>query len=198
MFKSEEQVNKRLNSDRNLANRFGKVTDPGPTGPAQPPQNLPTNSEPEKQSKPENVTTTTLQQPGNKLGKKKLGLHQKNEIAIRSRLGETQPSLAQEFGVSQATIGAIERGRTKVNEEIVERQIDDAADLAMSKLLTSLGYIDNAKLSVLDPVKLSVVARNMSGIVNSIRQKDDNGPQVVVQIYAPELKKESSYKSLDV
>lgn len=192
MFKSEEQVNNRLNSDRNLANRFGKVSDPDPVQTSTIPP-----IEPEIK-KPDNVEMKTLQQPGNKLGKKKLGLHQRNEIAIRSRLGETQPSLAQEFGVSQATIGAIERGRTKVNEEIVEKQIDDAADLAMSKLLTSLGYIDNAKLSVLDPVKLSVVARNMSGIVNSIRQKDDNGPQVIVQIYAPELKKESSYKSLDV
>lgn len=202
MFKSEEQVNNRLNSDRNLANRFGsREVVPSPAqGPAQ--TNLDPlpqiNPEPEKQTRPDNVETKILQQPGNRLGKRKLGIHQRNEIAVRARLGESQPVLAEEFGVTQATISAIERGKTKVNEDIVEKQVDDVADLAMAKLLKSLGYIDNAKLSILDPVKLSVVARNMSGIIGNIRQKDDNGPQVMVQIYAPELKKESSYKSLDV
>lgn len=201
MFKTEEQINSRLSSEKNLANRFGgstivRVPDPAPA------QTTPTipilTPEPEIIAKPDNVTVTELKQPGNKLGKRKLGLHQRNEIAIRSRLGEGQSSLAQEFNVSQATIGSIERGRTKVDEETVNERLDDVQDLAMSKLLTSLGYISNDKMQALDPVKLSVVASNMSRIIGNIRHNDDNGPKVVVQIYAPELKKESSYKTLDV
>ncbi len=197
MFKSEDQSNSRLNSDRNLANRFGR-NDPGATAPAQsnPIQTI-IIPEPEP-TKPSNVEIKTLQQPGNKLGKKKLSLAQRNEVAVRARLGETQRVLAKEFNVSQNTISAIEKGQTKIDERSVNERLDDVQDVAMSKLLTSLGYITGDKMEQLSAVNLSVVANNMSRIIGNIRRQDDNGPKVVVQIYAPELKKESSYKALDV
>ena len=193
MFKSEEQANTRLNSDRNLANRFSKVPDPvSDIIPRQPEQTEVVTP------KPENVTVTELKQPGNREGKKKLAFHQRNEIAIRSRLGESQVALAKEFGVSQNTVSAIERGKTKVDERAINERLDDVQDVAMSKLLTSLGYITTDKMEKLDAVKLSVVASNMSRVIGSIRRNEDDGPKVVVQIYAPELKAKSSFKSIDV
>ena len=214
MFKTEEQVNTRLNSEKNLANRFGKV--PAPTGAAQPhdsgatapaqvveivsvPEPLPVLiPPPTSTTKPPNVETKILQQPGNKKGNKKLAFHQRNEIAVRSRLGESQTALADEFGVSQNTISAIERGKTKVDERMINERLDDVQDIAMSKLLASLGYMTSEKLEKLDPVKLSMVASNMGRVISGIRRNDDDGPKVIVQIYAPELKKESSFKSIDV
>jgi len=201
MFKTEDQINSRLSSEKNLANRFGTrpiTSDLGPQGPAQP---IPPQIQPDpeqKQSKPDNVTVTELKQPGNKLGKKKLTLAQRNEIAVRSRLGETQVDLAKEFRVSQNTVSNIERGRTEVDERSVNQRLDDVQDVAMSKLLTAMGYITPDKLQAQSPVNLSTVANNMSRIISNIRRKDDDGPKVIVQIYAPELKKESSYKTLDV
>lgn len=194
MFKSEEQINERLNSKRNLVNRFGNgnvESSPDPT-PHENPYEKPYENPPE-------VIITPLHQPGNKLGARKLLEDERDEIATRARLGEGQKALAAEFGVSQNAVSNIERGLTKVNEQTINARIDQVQDVAMEKLLTSLGFITEAKTSVLDPVKLSVVASNMSKIVQNIQRKDENsGPKVIVQIYAPERKKESSYQTLDV
>ncbi len=223
MFKTEEQINSRLSSEKNLANRFVKSTDQfdparvtvpdvnDPLAPAQSDseqssraQSIPVQEiselipELEKTTKPQNVTITELKQPGNKLGKKKLTLAQRNEIAVRTRLGETQIALSKEFNVSQNTVSNIERGRTIVDERTVNERLDDVQDVAMSKLLSSLGYITVDKMEACSAVQASVVALNMGKIIGNIRRQDDNGPKVVVQIYAPELKKESSYKAIDV
>lgn len=186
MFKTEDQIKSRLSSERNLVNRFGNGNSSLPTGSA---PTIPT---------PSNVTIIPLQQPGNIEGKKKLSIEQKNEIAFRSRSGEGQKILGKEFGVSQSAIGEIEQGRTRVDEVSINKRLDEVQDVAMTKLLESLGYITSDKMEKLGPEKLSTIASNMSKIVGNIKQKDDNGPRVVVQIYAPELKNENSYKSLDV
>jgi ribosome-binding protein aMBF1 (putative translation factor) len=190
MFKTEEQINSRLGSERNLANRFGKASsDPNPGAPA------PAPVDPQVKT---DITIIPLKQPGNKEGKAKLSSDQKNEIAFRARAGEKQHILGKEFGVSQSAIGEIEQGRTKVDEDLVNSKLDKVQDVALSKLMESLGYITSAKMEKLGAEKLSSVASNMSKIIGNIKQKDSNAPTVTVQIYAPELKNVSSYKTLDV
>lgn len=195
MFKTEEQINSRLSSEKNLVNRFSK-SGPAPSGAA---RTVPLNKSdgtPNVNRHP--VTIIPLEQPGNKLGKQKLSASAKNEIAFRARSGEGQTRLAKEFGVSQSAIGEIEQGRTRVDEVSVNKRLDEVQDVAMNKLLASLGYIDESKLEKLKATELSLVASNMSKIVGNIRQKDSNAPLVTVQIYAPELKNESSYKTIEV
>ena len=170
MFKTEEQINSRLTSENNLVNKFGKKNE---------------------------VQIIPLKQPGN-IEKPKLEPEQKDEIAFRARAGEKQEDLAKEFGVSQSAIGEIEQGRTKVNERLVQDRLDEVQDVALQKLLGSLGFITEDKLQKAKAGELSVIASNMSKVVGNIRQKETTGPQVIVQVYAPELKSESSYKVLDV
>lgn len=186
MFKTEDQIKSRLSSERNLVNRFS-TPNPGASAPIIPSEIIPTN-----------VTIIPLQQPGNIEGKKKLSSEQKDEIALRARSGEKQHVLGKEFGVSQSAIGEIEQGRTRVDEVSINKRLDEVQDVALNRLLESLGYITPDKMEKLKATELSLVASNMSKIVGNIKQKDDNGPRVTVQIYAPELKNESSYKSLDV
>lgn len=173
MFKTEEQINERLNSERNLVNRFGKT-------------------------EPVVLDIIPLGQPGNK-EKPKLDQETKNEIAFRARAGETQVSLAEEFNVSQSAIGEIEQGRTKVNEAEVNRRLDAVQDVAMNKLLESLGYMTTDKLDKCKATDLSSIAANMSKVVSNVRNKtDQNGPIVQVQIFAPELRNEKTYKTIEV
>lgn len=170
MFKTEEQVNERLSSKRNLVNRFG----------------IP------------NVSIIPLERPGNK-EKPKLEQDQKDEIAFRSRSGEKQKDLAKEFGVSQSAIGEIEQGRTKVNEAKVEARLNEVRDVAMTKLLESLGYISSEKLDKCKATDLSSIAANMSKVVSNVTTKsNETGPIVNVNVFAPELRNEKTFKVIEV
>jgi transcriptional regulator with XRE-family HTH domain len=187
MFKTEEQINSRLNSERNLVNRFGT---PNVVGDYEwkNDQSAPLN----------NVTIIPLQQPGNK-EKPKLDSEEKNEIAFRARAGETQVSLAAEFGVSQSAIGEIEQGRTKVDEIVVQSRLDQVQDVAMTKLLESLGYITSDKMDKCKATDLSSIAANMSKVVSNVRGKsNETGPIVNVNVYAPELRNERTFKTIEV
>ena len=177
MFKTEEQIEARLKSSRNLVNRFGR-----------------SSSLPEVES----VAIIPLGNPGNK-EKPKLDPEQKDEIAFRARAGETQVSLAAEFGVSQSAIGEIEQGRTKVNEAEVSKRLDQVQDVAMNKLLESLGYMTTEKLDKCKAIDLSSIAANMSKVVSNVRTKtDQTGPVVNVNVYAPELRNERTFKTIEV
>ncbi len=176
MFKTEEQINARLNSSRNLVNRFVKNEEKGPI-----------------------VETIILERPGNK-EKPKLDPEQKNEIALRSRSGETQISLAKEFGVSQSAIGEIEQGRTKVDENLVDKRLNNIEDAALNKLMETLGYLTPDKLDKAKAGEISSVASNMSKVVANIRGKDknDTGVNVNVQVFAPEIRPERLFRTIEV
>lgn len=177
MFKTEEQIEARLKSSRNLVNRFGR-----------------SSSVPEVES----VTVIPLGNPGN-VQKPKLDQETKDEIAFRARAGERQTSLASEFGVSQSAIGEIEQGRTKVNEVAVQSRLDQVQDVAMTKLLESLGYMTTDKLDKAKATDLSSIAANMSKVVSNVRVKNDqSGPVVNVNVYAPELRNERTFKTIEV
>lgn len=188
MFKTEDQINERLNSKNNLVNRFGNNSAKDNSAPKVPHEVIQENPQ---------VTVIPLEQPGNK-AKPKLDAVQKNEIAVRSRLGEGQAKLAQEFGISQSAIGEIEQGRTKVNEDLVQAKINEVGDVAMTKLLCALDFITPEKLEKSKATDLSMIASNMSKVVNNVRGKDSDAPKVIVQIYAPELKSESSFRTISV
>lgn len=178
MFKTEEQMKSRLSSERNLVNRFGKVS----------------SSLPEV----EKVVIIPLGNPGN-ISKSKLDEESKTEIAIRSRAGENQTSLAREFNVSQSAIGEIEQGRTKVDEVAIQSRLDSIQDVAMVKLLESIGYITSDKMDKCKATDLSSIAANMSKVVSNVRGKSDQSGHIVqVQIFAPELRNEKSYKTIEV
>lgn len=175
MFKTEEQIQSRLNSKRNLVNRFVNKVD---------------------ETK---VTTTILERPGN-IEKPKLTPDEKNEIALRSRLGENQKVLGKEFGVSQSAIGEIEQGNTKVDENLVQSKLDQIQDVAMTKLLESLGMITNEKLDKAKATDLSSIAANMSKVVSNVRgdKKVGDGVQVNVQVFAPEIRPERVFRTIEV
>ena len=72
-------------------------------------------------------------------------------------------------------------------------------DVAMNKLLESLGYMTTEKLDKCKATDLSSIAANMSKVVSNVRTKtDQTGPVVNVNVYAPELRNERTFKTIEV
>ena len=174
MILTEEQAKARLESGRNLLNRFGKE-EPRPV-----------------------VDVIEIRRPhgigGNTTEKNPDGV----EIASRARLGEKNRVLAAEFGVAQQTITKYRNGEIGVNEAAVTDRMNEVQDVAMCRLLSSLGFLDDNKLSKLGAKELSAVAANMAKVVGNTREQKGNDNRVTVQLFAPELRKETSYKVLEV
>jgi predicted transcriptional regulator len=173
MLLTEEQANERLNSEKNLANRFSR-SDEG------------------------RIEERVINRPGKEQGLGNLSPEAKNEIAIRSRLGESQVALANEFGVTQPTVSYIERGKTKTDEEKVESAINQVRDKALERLMHSLGLITDDKLSGCSAKDLSTIASNMSRVVEKTIPRAEVDNKINLVIYAPELRQEKSFKTIEI
>jgi hypothetical protein len=167
---TQEQAIKRLENPKNLANRFGNK-----------------------------ITHVPIQRPGRAEGSFGLTTEQRSEIAIRSRLGETQTSLAEEFKTTQQNVSQIERGvGGQISEARVQDALDAARDKALQKLMLSLGLITEDKLQDLNATALSTVARNMATVVERSMPKEDRNSRINLVLYAPELRKESGFKIVEI
>jgi len=119
--------------------------------------------------------------------------------------GASANEIGREFGVVHQTVSNYKTGHigglpanSERSAKVAER-IESIKDTALSKLMQSLGLIDEGKMSDLDAVKLSQISTNMSRVVNNmILSPAATGAQVNITIYAPEAKKEASYKTIDV
>lgn len=168
---TSEQAEKRLNSEDNLA-RFAV---------------------PEKE-----VKEIVIHNAGN-THKPKLPPAIRTEIAVRSRMGESQKSLAREFGVSQPAISAIERGRTNSDEDKVDETLNKVRDIALNKLMSSLGLISDEKLAQCSPTQLAGIANQISNVVERSLPKSAAGRgDVNLIIYTPEIRDEHKYKVVEI
>ena len=173
MFLTKEQAEKRLSSENNLANRFN--------------------------SSQVEITEKVIQLPGKKPGSINLEKEVRNEIAIRARLGETQVSLAKEFKVITPTVSSIERGKVKgIDEDKVEKAINEVRDRALDRLMHSLGLITDDKLSGCSAKDLSVIASNMGRVVEKVTPKTEGPDNINFIIYSPELKKEQAFDVVEI
>src|SRR5438477_5873612 len=144
MILTEEQANARLDSRRNLVNRFRQERE---------------------------ATANVVVIPSNRsnhIGKTELHLPEetKVEISSRARLGETSRALGTEFGVGKTTVEYLalggSNGRGFVDEEKVSQRMDEIQDVAMCKLLKSLGFLSDEKLLKASAKDLSAISANMA------------------------------------
>jgi hypothetical protein len=173
MLLTEEQANERLNSEKNLANRFSR-SDEG------------------------RIEERVIEGPGKEKGSTNLTREERNEIAVRSRLGESQVALAREFNTTQPNVSYIERGKTKTDEEKVESAINQVRDKALERLMHSLGLITDDKLSGCSAKDLSTIASNMSRVVEKTIPRAEVDNKINLVIYAPELRQEKSFKTIEI
>lgn len=179
MILTEEQAKARVESGNNLLNRFGRKE----------PNNV--------------VVITPTYKPAPGGHQRPLNEEQKVEVAARARLGEDQRVLAEEFGVSVSTARYLEhgdgyRGKPGPDERKVEARMDEIQDKALCKLMMSIGLLDEARLGKLGAKDLSTVAANMAKVAGNVRPSVNDGNAVHLHLYAPELRKEQNYKTIEV
>ena len=171
MYITEEQLRAREASDKNLNRVMERV----------------------------GIIEITKQRPGRNEGVKNLDEEERNQIAIRSRTGETQTSLAHEFNVTTDTVCKIENGKVKgIDEERVAREVNDIRDKALQKLMASLNLLSEEKLSKCNARDISTVSANMSRVVEKMMPKENQIQNTQVIIYAPELRQEKYFDVVEV
>jgi hypothetical protein len=134
----------------------------------------------------------------------RLTVEKRTEIAIAAKttgIGaprETQSEIAQRFGISRQGVAEINAGHGKINNSSFDEALERARDTALEKLMLSLGLIDEERMSKLGPRDLSLIASNMAKVVErTIPDKVREG-NINLTIYAPELRKESSFDVVEI
>lgn len=170
MLLTPDQARARLESEDNLATRFGQKSI---------------------------VEPKVIKSAGkNRIN---LDVETRTEIAVRARLGEDQHVIAKDFGVTPGEVSHINTGRIKgVDEKQIDERIGKVHDVALDRLMTTLGFMDNDKLSGCDAKTLSGIAANMGRVIEKTSQKADAAQITNVLIYAPEIKQEKSFKTIEV
>lgn len=120
----------------------------------------------------------------------------REEIAVEAMMGiSTQDEIAEEYGVSK---GVVVDAKKKYATSIAGKEVIDAAsDRAFDRLMASMGFMTDDKLSGLSAKDLSSVAANMARVVEKTRPKDQD-EKVQLIVYVPEIKTEDQYTVIDI
>lgn len=191
MILTEEQAKARIESSENLINRLNKEEEP-------------TYSGIEKVEEPKEKIVTLNPRAAHAGYYKHLASEDRIEVAARARIGEPQKKLMAEFGVSQHTVSVLAKGqdyfgRGRVDEAKVQDRMNEIQDVALCKLMKTLGYLGDEKLSELGAKDLAAVAQSMAKVAGTLRPQERAGDAVAqVIIYAPETRPESKYQVVSV
>ena len=175
MFIDPDKAQERLDSEDNLANRFGKKEEV-------------------------KILEIPLRQPGK--DRPNLSIEERTEIATRAMLGENQTKLAQEFGTTQENVSQIKNRKghshSGIDEDQVEKSLGNVRDKALDRLMSSLGLLTDDKLSGCSAKDLSVIAANMGRVVDKTLPKSESSDRVNFIVFAPELKQEKSFNVIEI
>lgn len=201
MLLTNKQANERLNSEKNLALRFKKDNNSSFQNEVKPSSIISEVKPLISEVKPSpiiSIDERTILSPG----KNRINLteSERTEIAIRARSGsESQTQIARAMDVNVLTVGNIHHGKVKgIDEEKVEKVINQVKDRALDRLMQSLGLLTDDKLSGCSAKDLSVIASNMGRVVEKIQTKVETPDNINFIIYAPELKQEKSFDVVEI
>lgn len=152
-------------------------------------------------SVPSKVTVIPIKHTGRTAGKSPLPTFIRTQLAISAHLGANQTELGKLAGVTQEEVSQIKTSKIKgVDEEAVERALGTVRDKALDRLAASMGLMTDEKLDKCKAGELSTIAANMSKVVEKTLPRQESGPGTGAQviIYAPQIKTENSYKTVEV
>ena len=201
MFLTNEQANERLNSSNNLANRFGRnIPAPSPVQKAEEIEDDKFEEPLEGEStEAAGIKLVTLHRPGRKQNSDTLSTEQITEIALRARSGEDQKDVAKDFGVTRQNVSYIEKGASKsVDNDLIDSQLTKISNAAIERLAATFGLLTDEKIAKASAKDISTIARNLSGVVQTIRNPQQTQTPVNVNIYTPELRSERSFRTVEI
>lgn len=114
--------------------------------------------------------------------------------------GEKRKEIAKVFDISTASVGNAFNGKGNLTEgsknRIAERRAS-AHDQALEKLIDTLGLINQEKLEECNAVSLSMVASNMTKVIEKLEGRNSNSNNVLI-VYAPRQKEEREFKTISL
>lgn len=105
------------------------------------------------------------------------------------------PQVARELGLTKNQV--ISAKHSSVIAPAVKAGVDRVRELALDKLMLSLGLMTEEKLDNASLKDLSIVAANMSRVVEKTSPKESS-ENIKLVIYAPTLRSEKSYGEIEV
>ena len=174
---TEDQILERIKSEDNIANRF--------------------NNKP----KLDYVHVEEKRSVGMPKGQKIVPPSLKNAIALLSRTKiDSQHNIGASFGISQPAVSNISTGKTHHDIKKVEAQLTQVRDVAMEKLMVTLGLMTDDKLEGVKAIDLSKIASNVSLVVSRTLPKEEapTNQNIQLLVYSPVVKDESSFEVIEV
>lgn len=194
MILEKDAADDRLSNPNNLANRFGKSRSSVVGDFPDRPHTEGTHEVTDEGT----IDIIQRERTGPKLGSTNTPIEVRNTMFILDRMGQSQKSIGEAFGVTQAEVSNIRVGKVKTDSSKTDDQINQIKDLAMTKLMNSLGLLTDEKIAKCKAVEISTVAANMSKIIEKTSPRSTEGTSVNLTIYSPAMRDEKGYPTIDV
>jgi hypothetical protein len=115
----------------------------------------------------------------------------------------TNKEMARSFGISAQTVSNVRSGVGIANKDIqkkIDENLGQIRDVAIDRLMQSLGLMDDEKLANTKARDLSSIAANLSKVIDKSLPRADTNPLSGVQVifYSPRMKDISDYEVIDI
>jgi hypothetical protein len=181
MLIDQEEMSRRLNSAKNLANVLGVPGVPGVPGKVKDKDDKTKVIEIEKQKNEPAIRNTKL----------------RTIIGALALQGEPIAQIAKDFKVTPQQIKSARDSKVPAVSEPRDRIIERVRDIALDKLMMSMNLLTEDRLQGANVKDIASVAGQMSRVIEKLSPREaTNNTQLV--IYAPQIRAESQFRSIDV
>ncbi len=111
---------------------------------------------------------------------------------------EGNVTAAREFGISTSTVSRAKLGSDRSVADAVDEASSRIRDLALDKVMASLGIIDEEKLENCGAKDASIIAKNLAFVAERMSPQTKSGTTVQLVVYAPQQREERQYNTIDV
>jgi hypothetical protein len=236
MFITQDELNARLNSERNIINILrGDKNVSNPSAPeAHIPQKAPILTPEPPRIKIHNYTPSASVDPltkenlPNESDRQRAARNARNSINQETKHSEytvnpnikndvfratsgilsasdsaTNKEIQKEFGVTRNQITGAEKSKKKSLAEKIQRGRDKVSELALDRLMCTLGLLTDEKLSVMDnPKDIANVAASLAKVAGSMdsrsRDTSNGDARISLNINTPSPRALSEYQVIDV
>lgn len=117
---------------------------------------------------------------------------------IAGVLAKTEPikEVAEALDVSTSVVSRAKNGKEVA--KAVDAVTTRIRDMALDKLMASLGIINDENLASCGAKDASLVARNLAGVVDKLTPREQAGTNVQLIVYAPKQRSEEHYDTIDI
>lgn len=211
MFITKEQLEKRLNSSRNVLNIIRPADNPLTPGDI---------SVPDQKTVPveENLPNETDKQRAARHARFHIDRYEKHEEytvnpnigndILRSTIGilaedplVSSQQIQKEFGLTKNQIIGAKNSKKKSIQDRIERGRNRVSELAIDRLMETLGLLDPSLICDEKPKDIAAIAAHLAKVASSMRNENkdlNEGAKANIVIYAPQSRTIDNFSVIDV